>query len=162
MEVLGKLSFCAMVYFDSEVNKKEQYMTAPESKDPEEEKAHNVTKEGFVAFFSENRWDAFAYVVLLSGLLITVFEPFFGGLLVGIILGIYFSKGIHEKCVFFKDFLDKEGIFRGFILLAAIMALLMASPGLCIGAAIGAFMRPYLGKLVSSPFDSEDDTEDKK
>lgn len=115
-----------------------------------------LTKEGFKEFFSEHKWDAFSYLVLFIGLLITaIFDRFIGGILVGLVLGMYFSQDIHHKFSFFKEYLDQRGIFRSFVLLAAIIALLLASPGLCIGTAIGAFLRPYLGESISSPFDNE-------
>ena len=127
----------------------------PRNKDPKKGDLP-LTKEGFFSFIKDNKWDAFAYIVLFAGLLITaIFDRFIGGMLVGLILGIYFSQEISEKFDFFKEYLDQRGIFRGFVVVAAIIALLMASPGLCIGTAIGAFVRPYLGESVSSPFDKE-------
>ncbi len=112
------------------------------------------SKEGFMHFVKENKWDTFAYLVLFLGLLITViFDRFIGGMLVGLILGIYFSQDVREKFSFFKEYLDQHGIFRSFVLVAALIAIFIASPGLCIGTAIGAFIRPYLGENISSPFE---------
>jgi hypothetical protein len=100
--------------------------------------------ENFFQFLKKNKWEIFAYVVLIIGLLLTIYEPFIGGLLVGAILGIYFSEKTKDALSGFKDFLSHEGIFRGFILVAGAIALFIASPGLCIGTLIGAFVRPYL------------------
>ena len=129
-------------------------MTMP-SKGPKKEEDPSM-KESFFEFIQHHKWDAFAYLVLFLGLLVTaIFDRFFGGLLVGLILGIYFSQDLREKVELFKEYLDEHGIFRSFVLIAGGIAMFMASPGLCIGTGLGAFVRPYLGEKVSSPFDKE-------
>jgi len=139
-------------------------MTGPASKEPTkpapEEKKEGpaspepiVTKRGFFHFINENKWEIVSYILLFFGLFVSFANQFFGGLLVGLVLGIYFSQEILDKLASFKHFLDQEGIFRGFIIVAAILALLILAPGLLIGTAIGAWTRPFLGKAISSPFD---------
>lgn len=112
---------------------------------------HSV--EGFMAFIRENKWDAAAYLILFFGLIYSIFEKFTGGLIVGCILGIYFSDLTKERYTQFKEFLVEEGIFRGFVVVAGLIALFIASPGLCIGVAVGAFLRPLFGDMISGPFD---------
>ena len=103
--------------------------------------------EGFFQFIMNNKWDAFAYLILFIGLLLSIFERFTGGLIVGFILGIYFSREMREELAKFKEFLAHEGVFRGFVLVSAGIALFIASPGLCIGTGVGAVLRPYLGNV---------------
>lgn len=105
------------------------------------------------SFLEENRWDALAYLILFFGLIFSIFERFIGGIIVGIVLGLYFSQEAKDKFAEFKEFLAVEGIFRGFVIVAAIIALLIASPGLCIGVVLGAFLRPLFGDTLSGPFD---------
>lgn len=106
------------------------------------------SQEGFVQFLLHNKLDAVAYLVLFCGLLLSLFHLFFGGIIVGIILGLYFSKEMQTRLMQFKDFLAHEGVFHGFVVIAAMIALFIASPGLIIGTFCGAFIRPYLGNSL--------------
>jgi hypothetical protein len=110
----------------------------PKKVDPE-------SGESFFQFLMNNKWDAFAYLVLFVGLILSIFERLIGGLIVGVILGLYFSQATKTALHGFKEYLTNEGIFRGFILVIGVIALFIASPGLCIGTLFGAFIRPYLG-----------------
>lgn len=142
-------------------------MTGPTPKEPnsvqtEEKKEGQVKPEalklnrGVIHFLTENKWEIVSYFLLFIGLLLAFSSQLFGGLLVGLILGIYFSQEVCQKAASFKDFIDKEGIFRGFIVVAAVLALLILASGLLIGTAIGAWLRPFLGKAISSPFDKDE------
>ena len=104
--------------------------------------------EGFLQFIMNNKMDSFAYLILLCGLVLSIFESFIGGLIVGFILGLYFSKETKAELAKFKDYIAVEGVFRSFVLIAAAIALLIASPGLCIGAIAGAFASPYLSSMM--------------
>lgn len=134
-------------------------MAAPEQKEPQkDEKKEEIQteKHGFMTFVKDNLWESISYVVLFAGLIFSIFNPFLGGSLVGIILGIYFSQEILDRSMAFKELVVKEGIFRGFIVIAAVLALLLEAPGLLFGTIIGAWIRPYLGKYISSPFDKQE------
>ncbi len=127
-------------------------MSSPEpKKDP--------SMNNLMAFIQNNKWDAIAYLMLFVGLIYSIFDRFMGGIVVGCILGIYFSREAKEKCTAFKEYLAEEGIFRGFVIVAAGIALLIASPGLCIGVAFGAFVRPLFGNMISGPFDDKSSDE---
>ncbi len=132
-------------------------MTGPEQNDQDnkqpDRKGPENQKQDFVAFVKDNMGESIAYVVMFAGLIFSIFNPFLGGVLVGVILGIYFSQDILAKMRSFKELVVGEGIFRGFIVIAALLALLIEAPGLLIGTLIGAWIRPYLGKYISSPFD---------
>ncbi len=99
--------------------------------------------ESFFDFLVRNKWETLAYIVLIFGILLFIFERFAGGLLVGAILGLYYSHRIRAAVIHFKEDLTREGIFHGFILVATFITLFIAAPGLFIGSMIGAFVRPY-------------------
>jgi len=122
-------------------------MSNPDMSNPEQKEPPHGASENFFQFLMNNKWDAFAYVILFIGLLLSIFEPFVGGLIVGAILGLYFSRQTKESIIKLKEYLVVEGIFRGFVLVAAAIALFIASPGLCIGVCFGAFVKPYLGAV---------------
>lgn len=122
-------------------------MTNPNQQDPES------PKPGFLEFIMMHKWDTAAYIVLFIGLITSIFYQVTGGFIVGIILGIYFSDAIQMRFSFCKEYIEREGVFRGFILIAGLLALLISSFGLVVGTAMGVFIRPFLGDIISSPFD---------
>jgi len=115
-------------------------MSAEPPKEPNQKK-----EETFFEFMANNKWETLAYIVLIFGLFLFIFERFAGGLLVGAILGFCFSQRLRAGIANFKEDLSNEGIFHSFILVAAVIALFIASPGLFIGAFVGAVVKPYLG-----------------
>ena len=119
---------------------------------PPEENKPNVTEVkptvlgGIVDVFKTNMGDTIAYLLLAASLLYCFFEPFIGGIIVGFIIGLYFSKHVFTLAAQFREFLITEGIFRGFIIIAALAALIITAPGLCLGAVVGTFTRPFFGQ----------------
>jgi hypothetical protein len=122
---------------------------------PPEENKPKVTEEppvkptmlgGIVNLFKTNIGDTIAYLVLAASLLYCFFEPFIGGLIVGFIMGLYFSHHAFHLATQFREFLITEGIFRGFIIIAALAALIITAPGLSLGFVIGTFTRSFFGR----------------
>lgn len=139
-------------------------MTGPESKEPSTQPEPPMkggpkqpnSKQSLVQFVKENVFESIAYVIMFCGLIFSIFNPFLGGLLVGLILGIYFSQRVIDRLNAFKGFIATEGIFHGFIIVVALLALLIQAPGLLIGTLIGAWVRPFLGNTITSPFDKQE------
>ena len=106
---------------------------------PPEENKPNVTNEPVspteegIDFFRSNLWDIVAYIFLTMSLLYSFFDQFVGQVPVGFILGLYFSEHIFNLFAQFRVFLIEEGIFRGFVVIVGIAALVIAAPGLCLG-----------------------------
>ena len=111
-----------------------------------EEPAKPTMLGGVVDLFKANMGDTIAYIILAVSLVYSFFEPFLGTLPVGFILGLYFSPYAFNLAQQFKDFLVKEGIFRGFILVASCAALIISAPGLSLGLLVGTFSRPLFDK----------------
>jgi hypothetical protein len=121
---------------------------------PPEENKPNITEEppvkptmlgGIVDVFKTNMVDTVAYLLLAASLLYCFFEPFIGGVIVGFIMGLYFSRHAFRLAAQFREFLIAEGIFRGFIIIAALAALIITAPGLSLGFIIGTLLRPFFG-----------------
>jgi hypothetical protein len=125
-------------------------MGTPPAENKPPEKEEPVTKPtalgGIVDLFKANIGDTLAYLLLAGSLLYCFFEPFIGGIPVGFIMGLYFSNHVFRLAAQFREFLISDGIFRGFIIIAAIAALIITAPGLCIGLFLGTFTRPFFGK----------------
>lgn len=129
-------------------------MTSP-NQEPKKSKPF-ITKEGFFDFVQNHKWDSLAYLLLFIGLITSFFNPTTGGLFVGVILGVYFSEVIKSKFQVFQELIEKEGIFHAFVIIAALLALLITTFGLCVGTLIGVFLRPIFGSAISSPFDKNE------
>jgi hypothetical protein len=115
-------------------------MSNPEPKKPEHE-PHQFSHD-FLELIHHHKWDAGAYIVLFCGLLLCLFKPFVGASIVGLVLGIYFSKELRDRAIQFKEFIVHEGVFRAYVLIVALIVLLILAPGLVIGTTVGAFLRP--------------------
>lgn len=129
-------------------------MTNLEPNEPKKAKPF-ITKEGFFELVKHHKWDSLAYLLIFTGLIISIFNQIVGGLIVGVILGLYYSDQVKVRFDMFKEFLDENGIFRCFIVIAAIVALLITTFGLCVGTLIGVYLRPIFGGLIQPPFKDE-------
>ncbi len=138
-------------------------MTTPTNTDPQKDKPNpeksgakeKMTAEkptmigGAVDMARNNIGDTLAYIILIGGLILSFFHSFIGGMIVGFVMGLYFSKKVFAMTNEFKDFISHEGIFHGFIVVASVAALAISAPGLCLGLFIGAIARPLFGKNIS-------------
>lgn len=100
--------------------------------------------DGFLKCILNNKWESVVYLILLIALVCSIFERFIGGLIVGVIVGAYFSTEIKERFENFKDALVDKGIFHSFVLIALLLAILIASPGLFLGVILGAIIKKYV------------------
>ena len=124
---------------------------------PLEENKSNIAEEppvkpttlgGIFDFCKANIGDTLAYLLLAGSLLYCFFDPFVGELPVGFIMGLYFSHHVFKLAAQFREFLVTEGVFRGFIIIAALASLAITAPGLCLGLVIGIFARPFFGQSI--------------
>ncbi|MBS0654279.1 MAG: hypothetical protein JSR46_00750 [Verrucomicrobia bacterium] len=113
----------------------------PEQKPGQKEKNTQPPAGSFVTFLKEHTWESISYFIIFCGLIFTWFYPNAGGFVVGLIFGSYFAPQIRARATLFKEFIDQEGIFRSFVLIAAGIALLIVGFGLCVGTAAGAILR---------------------
>src|SRR5437868_7544596 len=83
-------------------------------KDKLSETLSNITKnekiEGLYSYAKSNTMDTVAYVFLIVGLVLLFFQPIYGGALIGIVTGIYFSDEITMLIRHLKDVVEKQGI----------------------------------------------------
>jgi len=100
---------------------------------------------GIINLFKGNFLDTIAYIILALSLIYTCFNSFNGGLIAGFIMGLYFSSYVFKIVRQFREFLITDGIFKGFVLIAALVAFMIAASGLALGLFLGTFMRPIFG-----------------
>jgi len=109
------------------------------------ENLKNNEKIGCVCTFAKNNArDVVAYILLLIGFIWSFFHPVYGGFLVGIVAGFYFSLELSSLVKNFRGFLAIQGTPRSIVLGVTVILLFIASPAIFIGAALVALIRHFL------------------
>jgi hypothetical protein len=80
------------------------------------------------------RRDTIAYIIMAVGLVILPWLPLWGGAIVGIVFGVYFSEEMLKRIKSFRHYLEKEGQAKTIVIGGAILALLLVIPTLVLGA----------------------------
>ena len=109
--------------------------------------AQDPKNPDFMNIVKAHKWDFISYVILAIGLFLSIYYPFTGGLLVGLVLGVYFASTFKEWFWRFKADLATDGIFRDFVILAGVLALLISSFGMCVGVVIGTIIQPLFPEI---------------
>ncbi len=108
----------------------------------EEEKRKFVEK--FERYATTNKEDMVSYVVLIIGIVFLFFWGWLGGILIGIVFGVYFAREIIDFFKGIHGFIEKEGIVRSLILLATAVAFFILNPAFFIAAAVGVGIKEIL------------------
>lgn len=94
---------------------------------------------------TSNTRDAVAYVLLIAGLILMLFDPYwYGRILIGIVFGLYFGEELVNTFRNFQGFIEKHGMVRSIIVAGTALALFLAVPSIFIGAAIAVGIRQFL------------------
>lgn len=88
--------------------------------------------------------DTISYILLIIGIVLLFFYPYYGGFLVGLIAGFYFSGELLALLFSFNAFLDEEGIVKSLIGGGLLLALFISAPAIFIGIAIAVAIRQIL------------------
>src|ERR1700758_3069298 len=84
--------------------------------------------DGLFKYAKSNTKDTIAYIILIIGIILFFFMPPYGGLLIGLIVGLYFSDEIMYVITHFNDFIDEQGLVRVLVLAALTIAFFIAAP----------------------------------
>lgn len=95
------------------------------------------TFETFTDYIKNNTKDSIAYVVMVIGILLMLFDPYspYGELIVGIIFSLYFVSELTFVIKNIKDFIEEYGLVKSLVLGGALLALFIKVPFFFIGAA---------------------------
>lgn len=96
----------------------------------------NENVENLVGYAQTHTKDTIAYILLILGILWTFFSSLYGGILIGLVVGFYFSKEISFLLKSYTEFVERIGTSRSLILGGAAIAFFIAAPGIFIGMAI--------------------------
>lgn len=80
--------------------------------------------------------DTIAYILLVIGIVWLFFNSFYGGLLVGLVAGFYFSQEILRIISSLDQIVEEHGLAKNLIFAGTALALFILAPGIFIGAAI--------------------------
>ncbi|MFN4173744.1 MAG: hypothetical protein ACK4HV_01395 [Parachlamydiaceae bacterium] len=83
---------------------------------------------------------------MIVGIVLLFSHPFYGGLIVGLIFGYYFSNELYAIVKSANDLIEQNGMVRSLILGGLLLALFVAEPAIFIGAAIAVILKVALSQ----------------
>lgn len=95
-------------------------------------------------YLANNTRDVVAYVLLVIGIIMLFFQPLYGGLLIGLVAGIYFSREIIRFVKNCENMIEEEGVVRSIILCGTVLAFFISAPAIFIGAAVVVVLKLFL------------------
>ena len=97
----------------------------------------NEKIEDLFSYAKSNTKDTITYVLMILGILMIFFEPFYGGGLIGILGGLYFSRELMVPLHDLEGFIDEQGMVRSLVLGGILLAFfLIGGYPIFIGAAV--------------------------
>lgn len=104
------------------------------------QKPSTPNKEDLIEYFKTHIRESISYIILILGIILLFFDRLYGGLLVGIVTGVYFGDDIVNYIKSMKNSFDKltssPDIAKHLITLGIALAFLISAPGVFLGAAI--------------------------
>ncbi len=105
---------------------------------------HDERVEGLFSYAKSNTKDTVAYILLIVGIILLFFEPHYGGFIIGLIAGLYFSDEIIYIAKHFNDLIEEQGLVRVLVLAALLVAFFISAPYIFLGTAFGALLMRVL------------------
>lgn len=110
----------------------------------------NKSKDDLLGLIKTNGKDTIAYILMVIGIILTLFQSFWGGLIVGIVLGYFYKKEITDLVQNYPKIIEKEGLVKSVILGGSLVTLLIGSFSFFIGVAIIVALYFLIGKDLSA------------
>lgn len=123
----------------SELNKVPPVLKTEETQKDNEEKFEN-----FFSQASANTRDIIAYVLMILGIILLFVNHMYGGFIIGLVAGVYFSKEIVDLIQNFENFIDEQGLARSIILGGTLLSLFILAPSIFIGIAVVILLRMFI------------------
>jgi hypothetical protein len=107
-------------------------MTGPEnSPQKKDSKPDNLLN-----YFKVHIRETITYILLVIGIILMFFDQLYGGILVGLIAGIYFGDEIVNFIKSWSTTTDSKKVARNLILAGIAIAFFISAPAIYLGAAI--------------------------
>ena len=110
----------------------------------------NKPKDDFLNLLKTNGKDTIAYVLMIVGIILTLFQSFWGGFIIGAVLGYFFRAEIIQAITNYQKIIDQEGLVKSVILGGTLLALFIGSFPLFIGAALVVLLYYVIGKDITA------------
>lgn len=101
------------------------------NKEPQKFNSNNI-----VDFIKSHSRDSIALGLLILGIILILFLPLYGGVLVGIVAGIYFGDRLVDFITHFKAPFGSDQLTHNLIVAGIALAFLISAPAIFLGAAI--------------------------
>jgi uncharacterized membrane protein len=95
-------------------------------------------------YAKSNKEKVITYILLVLGLLLLFFNNMLGGLLIGVVAGYFFDSEIIYYIRNLNQIISGQEHIRYVVLTALVLGLLIAAPGIFIGAVIIAIFKQVL------------------
>lgn len=108
-------------------------------------------KDDLLDYFKTHSRETISYILLILGILLLFVEPIYGGLLVGIVAGIYFGDEVINYIKNWKNSINSQNryseVARHLIFAGLALAFFISAPAIFLGAAIAVGIKElFLGK----------------
>lgn len=114
----------------------------------------SAKSDDLFGFAKENTRDTVAYIFLIVGFLLLFFEPLYGGTILGILLGLYFTA---ELVSFWKnshEWIEEWGMVKTLVLAGILLSFFVSSIGaavIIVVAAITVILKQlFLPEIIAS------------
>lgn len=104
----------------------------------------NKNFDYLLRYAKSNTIDLFAYVVVVIGVMLLFFQPFYGTLLIGLVAGRYFAAEVLFVATHLNELVEEHGIVKSLVLGAVLLALLFSAPGIFLGMALMVAIRLFV------------------
>jgi hypothetical protein len=99
-----------------------------------------ISKDSLLDYFKQHSRETVSYIIMITGILMLTYWPLYGGLLVGVVAGIFFADAIINYIKAWKGTVTSSGnyseVARHIILLGLAIAFFISAPAIFLGAAV--------------------------
>lgn len=107
---------------------------SPEQKSPPPKPSRDP--DHLVGYFKLHAREIIAYVLLILGIVLLFFDSLYGGILVGLVAGIYFGEEIVDYLYNWKSRANTKETGRHLICAGIVLAFFISAPAIFLGAAL--------------------------
>jgi hypothetical protein len=93
-------------------------------------------QDHFLEYLKSHPREVISYAMLIVGIILLFFQPVAGGILVGLVAGIYFSEEIVAYITDWKMGVNAQAFTKHVICIGVALAFFIAAPAIFLGIAI--------------------------
>lgn len=104
----------------------------------------NEKLDDLYGYARNNTRDTIAYVLMIVGIVLMLFHPFYGGALIGLLGGFYFAPELIYLVQNISKVIDFHGMVRSLIAGGVFVGLFISAPAIFIGMAIAVALKQII------------------